>query len=109
MLLRIRVSPKLSAWCAAAVFGFAGMMASGQSTTQGAIAGTVEDVTSAVIPGATITIHNEGTNAEQHLTADSSGLLRRASVGAGHVYGDDFGCGVRRLQVELGDCAGRPA
>ena len=75
MLLRIRVSHKLSAWCAAAVFGFAGMMANGQSTTQGAIAGTVEDVTSAVIPGAAILIHNDGTSAEQHLTADSSGYF----------------------------------
>ncbi len=75
MLLRIRVSHKLSAWCAAAVVGFAGLMANGQSTTQGAIAGTVEDATSAVIPGAAITIHNEGTGAEQHLTADSKGYF----------------------------------
>jgi len=75
MLLRISVSHKLSAWCAAAVVGFAGMMANGQSTTQGGIAGTVEDVTSAVIPGAAITVHNDGTNAEQHLTADSSGYF----------------------------------
>ena len=75
MLLRIRVSHKLSAWCAAAVVGCAGMLANGQSTTQGAIAGTVEDVTSAVIPGAAITVHNEGTSAEQHLTADSKGYF----------------------------------
>ena len=75
MLLRIRVSHKLSAWCAAAVVGFAGLMASGQSTTQGGIAGTVEDVTSAVIPGASVTVHNDGTNAEQHLTADSKGYF----------------------------------
>jgi hypothetical protein len=76
MLLRIRVSHKLSAWCAAAVFGFAATVASGQSTSQGAIAGTVEDVTNAVVPGAAVTIHNDGTNAEQHLTADSSGYFK---------------------------------
>jgi hypothetical protein len=75
MLLRIRVSHKLTAWCAAAVVGFAGMMANGQSTTQGAISGTVEDVTSAVIPGAAVTVHNDGTGAEQHLTADSKGYF----------------------------------
>jgi hypothetical protein len=51
------------------------MVAKGQSTTQGAIAGTVEDVTNAVIPGAAITIHNDGTSAEQHLTADSQGYF----------------------------------
>jgi hypothetical protein len=49
---------------------------SGQSTSQGAIAGTVEDVTNAVVPGATVTIHNNGTNAEEHFTADSSGYFK---------------------------------
>jgi hypothetical protein len=75
MISRIRVSRKLVACCAAAAIGFAGMVANGQSTTQGAISGTVEDVTSAVIPGAAITIHNDGTSAEQHLTADGSGYF----------------------------------
>jgi hypothetical protein len=51
------------------------MVAGGQSTSQGAIAGTVEDATNAVVPGASVTIHNNGTNAEQHLTADSSGYF----------------------------------
>jgi len=48
----------------------------GQSTTQGAIAGTVEDASEAAIPGAAVTIHNEGTNAEQHLAADASGYFK---------------------------------
>jgi outer membrane receptor protein involved in Fe transport len=47
----------------------------GQSTTQGAITGTIEDVTHAVVPGATIVIHNLGTNAEVTLHADSSGYF----------------------------------
>jgi hypothetical protein len=51
------------------------MVASGQSTTQGAISGTVEDATSAVLPAASITIHNDGTGSEQHLTADSKGYF----------------------------------
>lgn len=58
----------------------AGMLLTGsafaQSSTQGAIAGTVEDPTHAVVPNASITIHNEGTNAETHLTADASGFFK---------------------------------
>jgi len=47
-----------------------------QSTTQGAIAGTVEDATGASIPTATVLIHNDATNGEEHLTADSSGFFK---------------------------------
>jgi hypothetical protein len=46
-----------------------------QSTTQGAIAGTVEDTTGAVVPNASITIHNDGTNADKKLTSDGSGFF----------------------------------
>ncbi len=46
-----------------------------QSTTEGAIAGTVEDTTSAAIPSATVTIRNDGTNAEKHLVSDGSGYF----------------------------------
>jgi hypothetical protein len=63
----------------AAVFLISAMLcgaAFAQSTTQGSIAGTVEDATGAVVPGATISIRNDGTNAEQHLTADSSGFFK---------------------------------
>jgi hypothetical protein len=74
-MLRKNVSRRLLACCAATVFGFAAIAANGQSTTQGAISGTVEDTTSAVIPGATVTIHNDGTSAEQHLTVDSKGYF----------------------------------
>jgi outer membrane receptor protein involved in Fe transport len=47
-----------------------------QSTTQGAIVGTVFDSSSAVVPNATILIRNNGTNAELKLTSDSAGLYR---------------------------------
>lgn len=67
----IRLSGKIALCCAIALSG----AAMAQSTTQGAIAGTVEDATSAVIPQATVTIHNDGTNAEKHLTTDSSGYF----------------------------------
>src|SRR5271156_2234833 len=47
-----------------------------QSTTQGAIGGTVFDTTEAIVPNAVVTIHNDGTNAEIHVTADSSGYFK---------------------------------
>jgi len=47
-----------------------------QSSTQGAIGGTVFDATDAVVPKAAVTIHNDGTNAEIHLTADDSGYFK---------------------------------
>jgi hypothetical protein len=60
----------------AALMFVPGIATYAQSTTQGAIAGTAEDATGAVISAATITIHNDATNAEQHLTADSSGYFK---------------------------------
>src|SRR5258708_22351549 len=53
-----------------------GMMAFAQSTTEGAVGGTVYDSTGAVVGGAKIVVHNNGTNAEQTTTADSSGYYR---------------------------------
>jgi hypothetical protein len=46
-----------------------------QTTTQGAISGTVTDPTGAVVGGANITIHNTATNAEVALTTDGSGFF----------------------------------
>jgi len=53
-----------------------GMPALAQSTTQGAIGGTVFDTTEALVPKAAITIRNDGTNAEVHLVADDSGYFK---------------------------------
>jgi hypothetical protein len=47
-----------------------------QTSTQGAIAGTVLDPTGAVVPGAAVTIHSMGTNAEIKLTSDASGFFK---------------------------------
>ena len=44
-----------------------------QSTTDGAIGGTVYDQSGAVIPGASVTAHNNGTNRDQTVTTDASG------------------------------------
>ncbi len=45
----------------------------GQTSTQGSIGGTVFDATGALVSQATVTIHNDATNAEIHLTSDTSG------------------------------------
>jgi hypothetical protein len=54
-----------------------------QSTTQGAIAGTLTDDTDAAIPGAKVVIHNDATNADVLLTTDSSGLFRAPLLAPG--------------------------
>jgi hypothetical protein len=47
-----------------------------QSATDGAIGGTVEDITSMTVPNATITIRSNTTNAEQTTTSDAAGFFR---------------------------------
>lgn len=47
-----------------------------QSTTDGAIGGTVFDKTGAVVGSAKVVVHNNGTNAEQSINADASGYYR---------------------------------
>jgi outer membrane receptor protein involved in Fe transport len=59
---------------AAACTGSAALYA--QSTTQGAISGSVLDTSGAAIPGAKITIVNSATNATVTLVADASGFFK---------------------------------
>jgi len=47
-----------------------------QSSTQGAIGGTVFDATDAELSKAKVTIHNDGTNAQIVVTADESGYFK---------------------------------
>jgi hypothetical protein len=47
-----------------------------QSTTEGAIVGTIYDASGAVVANATVTVHNNGTNADRTATTDSSGYYR---------------------------------
>src|SRR5215472_5362291 len=54
-----------------------------QSTTDGAIGGTVFDANGAVVPKAQITIRNNGTNAEQSVVADDSGYFRAIKLQPG--------------------------
>jgi hypothetical protein len=64
-------------------FGLFSGLARAQSTTQGAIAGTVVDASGAVIPGAAITLHNDGTSAEFKLVSDESGYFKAPLVPPG--------------------------
>src|SRR5438105_4301706 len=54
-----------------------------QSTTQGAITGTVFDPTDAVVGNAAVVIHNNATNAETTVKTDSSGSYRAPQLEPG--------------------------
>lgn len=54
-----------------------------QSTTQGAIAGTVFDATDAAIPNANVLIHSEATGADVTLTSGASGDFRAPQLTPG--------------------------
>src|SRR5574341_452246 len=52
---------------------FCAFSAMAQSTTQGAISGTVNDPNGAAVAGATVTVKNIGTNKEVTITTDDAG------------------------------------
>src|SRR5438105_1739086 len=54
-----------------------------QSTTDGAIGGTIYDTTGAVVGGATVLLHSNGTNAEKTVVADGAGNYRVTSLQPG--------------------------
>ncbi|HEY2393601.1 MAG TPA: TonB-dependent receptor [Candidatus Angelobacter sp.] len=51
-----------------------------QSTTDGAIGGTIYDTNGAVVASAKVVVHNNGTNAEQTVASDASGYFRVAKL-----------------------------
>jgi hypothetical protein len=55
-----------------------------QTTTQGAVSGTVQDATGAAIPKASITIVNEGTNSRLQIAADDSGFFNAPELQPGN-------------------------
>lgn len=71
----IRHSCRLFALLALAVFVCA-VNLSAQTYTDGSIAGTVFDSSGAVVPNASVTVHNDGTNAENVFVTDSSGYFK---------------------------------
>jgi outer membrane receptor protein involved in Fe transport len=58
--------------------------AAAQSTTDGAIGGAVKDPRGAVVPGATVTARNEGTNVQKSVTTDSEGRFRVVQLQPGN-------------------------
>lgn len=60
-----------------------GALLAAQSTTDGAIGGTVFDRTGAVVPKAQVLVHNNGTNAEHTATTDDSGYYRVVTLQPG--------------------------
>lgn len=54
-----------------------------QSTTDGAVGGTVQDPTGAVVPNAKVTVRNIDTNAEQTVMTDETGYFRVAKLQPG--------------------------
>src|ERR1035441_3610280 len=59
-----------------AAFVFVSVSAFAQSTIEGAVGGTVYDQHDAVVAGATVVVHNNGTNAEFKQTTNDSGYFR---------------------------------
>src|ERR1700744_1072526 len=54
-----------------------------QTTTTGAISGTVTDPSGAAVSGAKLIVHNDATNAESALTADSNGFYNAVQLQPG--------------------------
>ena len=67
----------------ALLLAISGTLLLAQSTTDGAIGGTVYDVRGAVVANATVTVHNNGTNAEKTITTDGSGYYRVTNLPSG--------------------------
>ncbi len=53
-----------------------GIVAQAQSTVDGAIGGNIFDTQGAVVSGASVRIHNNGSNADQSVVTDASGYYR---------------------------------
>src|ERR1700733_3171334 len=66
-----------------AILTLAAAPATAQTTTEGAIAGTVFDSSGAVIPNAAVVMRNVGTDETIRLTTDSSGFFKAPLVPAG--------------------------
>jgi hypothetical protein len=71
-----------------------------QSTTDGAIGGTIYDSTGAVVANAKISAHNHETNAEQSVTSDASGYYRITNLRSGNYTVTIAGGGLASYKAE---------
>src|SRR5579863_5724533 len=71
-----------------------------QSTTEGAIGGTVFDKTGAVVGGAKIVVHNNGTGGEQAVNASGNGYYHVASLPPGEYTVSITGGGLAEYKAE---------
>ena len=67
-----------------AIFLAAPSLLNAQSLTQGNIRGTVTDPSGAVVPGATVTLHNDDTGQSATRTTNSTGAYEFAFLNPGH-------------------------
>ncbi len=75
-------------------------LALAQSTTDGAIGGTVFDKSGAAVGGAKITVHNNGTAAEQSVEADGQGNYRVTGLQPGEYTVVITGGGLSQYKAE---------
>jgi outer membrane receptor protein involved in Fe transport len=78
-----------------------------QSTTQGAVGGTVKDPQGAVVPNAAVTVRNEETNKEVSATTDDEGRFRVVQLDPGNysvmISGSGFAAYTQqKVVVEVG-------
>lgn len=73
----------LAALCAALVLLLAFDAPGRAQTTFGSITGTVTDPSGAAVPGATVTVTNQGTNAQQQVTTDAAGAFNASDLQPG--------------------------
>ncbi|HEV7892582.1 MAG TPA: carboxypeptidase-like regulatory domain-containing protein, partial [Pyrinomonadaceae bacterium] len=87
-------------------FAFGFQPAAAQSTTQGAIGGTVKDPQGAVVTNAAITVKNDETNKEVTATTDDEGNFRVAQLQPGNytvsINASGFTAYTAKVVVEVG-------
>ena len=66
-----------------------------QNVNEGAIGGTVYDQSGAVVPGATVVVHNNGTNLDQTVTTDASGFYKAVISATCCLHGHRYRQGLR--------------
>ncbi|HKW16695.1 MAG TPA: carboxypeptidase regulatory-like domain-containing protein [Terriglobales bacterium] len=73
-----------AAWMLTITTVFVITVSANAQVASGSISGTVVDPSGAVLPGATVTLTNEGTSAAQHTTSTASGGFRFPLLPVGH-------------------------